>query len=121
MSFFGRHAGDDLDDLTNSLRDEAAWKVGILKRLGLNGDVCCLAVEPLSGLLAVGTSRGAVHLFGSLAASVELAIPGAPYRVPKFLNFAQALGKLVVVGKAWLGLWFLARTQPRSEQILEAN
>lgn len=85
-------------DLSSTLRDADSWSPRSIRRLGLNGDVTALAVEPLSGLLVLGTNRGSLHLYGSPAASLELAVPGAPYRKIRFITFAQSIKKLVVVG-----------------------
>lgn len=85
-------------DLSSTLRDADTWSPRPLRRLGISGDVTALAVEPLSGLLVLGTSRGSLHLYGSPAASLELAVPGAPYRSIRFIAFAQLVKKLVVVG-----------------------
>lgn len=99
--FFGRRDKPDLPDLSYRLRDEDSWKVSSLNQLGeLNSSgVMAVAVEPLTGLLAIGTDRGSVFLFGNLAASgVRVTIPGAPYRKIRFIAFAQSVCKLVVVG-----------------------
>ena len=42
-------------DLSTELRDADDWVVGTLKTLEYYLDICALAVEPLAGLLAVGT------------------------------------------------------------------
>jgi syntaxin-binding protein 5 len=85
-------------DLSSTLRDADSWSPRSIRRLGLNGDVTALAVEPLSGLLVLGTNRGSLHFYGSPAASLELAVPGAPYRKIRFITFAQSFKKVVVVG-----------------------
>lgn len=97
--FFRRNLVEDLKDLTTTLRDPPPWATQTLQRnLGIRGDIVSVANEPLSGLLALGTSLGVIHLFGSLAASSEISIPGAPYRKSRFIGFAQAVHKMVVVG-----------------------
>lgn len=85
-------------DLSSTLRDVDTWSPRSMRRLGLNGDVTALAVEPLSGLLVLGTDRGSLHFCGSPAASLELAVPGAPYRKIRFIAFAQSIKKLLAVG-----------------------
>lgn len=88
-----------LPDLSTSLWDPDAWTPRSIRRLGINGDVTAMAVEPLSGILALGTDRGSVHLFGAPSVATELSVPGAPYRKIRFIAFAQSCVKMVVVGK----------------------
>lgn len=96
---FGKRNHAPIPDLTQSLRDADTWSPRSIRRLGLNGSITTLAVEPLTGLLALGTDRGSIHLFGSPAATAELAVSGAPYRKVRFINFAQNLAKMVVLGQ----------------------
>lgn len=88
-----------LPDFSTSLWDSDAWTPRSIRRLGVNGDVTSMAVEPLSGILALGTDRGSVHLFGAPSVATELSVSGAPYRKIRFLAFAQSCAKLVVVGE----------------------
>jgi hypothetical protein len=43
-------------DLSSGLRDANGWDVGALRGLHYHLDICALAVEPSSGLLAIGGS-----------------------------------------------------------------
>lgn len=85
-------------DLSLSLWDAETWTPRSIKRLGINGGITCNAVEPLSGILALGTDRGSVHLFGAPSVSTELAVSGAPYRKIRFIAFAQSCAKMLVIG-----------------------
>jgi len=52
-------------DFTNNLRETSFYRYGHLRPLGLSGDVTALAFDPILSLLAVGTSSGLVHVYGS--------------------------------------------------------
>lgn len=87
-----------LPDLSSSLWDSDAFTPRTIRRLGINGDVTSLGVEPLSGILALGTGRGSIHLFGAPSVATELSVPGAPNRKIRFITFAQACDKMLAVG-----------------------
>lgn len=116
--FFNRYDKDSLPDFSSTLGGEDAWNVNTIKRLGISGNITVLGVEPFSGLLAIGTDRGSVHLFGSLSVSVELSIPGAPYRKIRFISFAQSIGKLVIIGNVLLCITHQVQTRSLRIKIL---
>ncbi len=78
-------------DYTNNLREISFYKYGHLRQLGLTGEITALAVDPVLSLLALGTSAGLVHVYGSPAFQFTLPVstpssstPGSPI---KFLVF----------------------------------
>ncbi|KAF9015685.1 WD40 containing snare-dependent exocytosis protein [Cyathus striatus] len=62
-------------DLSNDLADSLEWKVGQLKRLEFPQNITTFAIDPVSGLLAVGTSDGIIHLFGGSGVECKLTLP----------------------------------------------
>ncbi|KAG8905393.1 hypothetical protein FRB99_009006 [Tulasnella sp. 403] len=87
-------------DFSYDLQDDTAWNPGTLNRFLLRNEIAArvtaLAVEPLLGLLAVGTSSGKILLSGSPPTFVTLEVPKGVERVMgaaassgvKFLGFA---------------------------------
>lgn len=64
--------------------------------IALQGEVCALAVEPVLGYLAVGTSSGSIHLFG--VPSVQVSWMLRPANKIKHLVFKSGSPLLVVIG-----------------------
>ena len=88
-------------DYTNNLRETSFYKYGHLRSLGLTGEITSLAVDPILSLLAVGTSAGLVHVYGSPAFQFRLPVsipssagPGSPIR---FLTFHSGHHRLIAV------------------------
>lgn len=97
-------------DYTGTLREQSFFKYGHLRSLGLGGEVTALAVDPLLSLLAVGTSAGAIHVYGSapfqftlpitppgVRASVDRAGQSAAGVGVKFLAFHPGHARLVAI------------------------
>ena len=88
-------------DFTNNLREHSFYRYGLLRSLGLTGDVTALAVDPVLSLLGVGTSSGMVHVFGApafqFALPVSVASSTAQARGIKFLVFHPGHHRLVAV------------------------
>lgn len=92
-------------DYTGTLRETSFYKYGHLRTLGLSGEVTALAVDPLLSLLAVGTSGGQVHVYGSAPFQFTLPVTGhqvmagASRRADgiKFLAFHPGHNRLVAI------------------------
>ncbi|KAF9486583.1 hypothetical protein BDN70DRAFT_846519 [Pholiota conissans] len=82
-----------LPDLSTDLQDEHDWKVGSLKIFDIPLNVATIAIEPISRLLAVGTSEGTVHIFGRPGVECKIKLP-QPSQV-RFLQFAISTYNLV--------------------------
>ncbi|KAF8323837.1 WD40 repeat-like protein [Clavulina sp. PMI_390] len=84
-------------DLSKALWDSDAFSPRPIKRLGLNGDITAMAVEPLTGMLAFGTDRGSVHLYGAPSVTAEVAVSSAPSARIRFIAFAQSCSQMAVI------------------------
>lgn len=90
-------------DYTGTLREHSFYKYGHLRTLGLTGEVTAWAVDPILSLLAVGTSAGLVHVFGSNAFQftlpVSAVLPGLDRKPDgvKFIVFHPGHSRLVVI------------------------
>ncbi|KAH9947113.1 lethal giant larvae like, C-terminal-domain-containing protein [Amylocystis lapponica] len=87
----------DYADLSAELSDELDWQPGFLKTLVHHLDVTAFAIEPVSGLLAVGTSGGVVSIHGSPGVECRLVITEPPASRVRILQFAASLFKLLCV------------------------
>ncbi|KZP28851.1 hypothetical protein FIBSPDRAFT_816652 [Athelia psychrophila] len=98
-------------DLSTDLREMSDWKIGVLgdRPLEYLLNATSLAFDPVSGLLAVGTSNGIIYIYGKPGVICRLALP-APLRV-NFLQFAVSLSKLTCIDEGnQLHVWDLAST-----------
>lgn len=94
------------------LSSTGTFNEGILARLALPGEVCVMAFEPVQGYLAVGTTLGSVHIFGS--AAVQLAFTLRPAQKVKFLAFKSGSGLLVCIDeKDNISVYDLERPDPQ--------
>jgi WD40 repeat protein len=88
-------------DFTNNLRETSFYRYGLLRSLGLTGDVTAIAVDPILSLFAVGTSSGYVHCFGQSALQFSLPVSAGSTSVPvkgvKFLAFHPAHQRLIII------------------------
>ena len=89
-------------DFSAPLDSPDIWELRQLNALGLNGNVTATGIEPISGLLAIGTDRGSVYLRGDLAASYEIVVPGSPRPIIKFINFLTSLQEILITGELLL-------------------
>ena len=93
-------------DVSHGLKSGSAWKQADLCEFGIVGEIACLAYDPVSSLLCVGTNAGQLYLFGRpvcnlLALSYHLSkcstraskFHGAPDRhiLSSYLLFDQTL------------------------------
>lgn len=82
-------------DLSTELADPREWQLKDLRYFDILLDVSALAYDPTSGLLALGTDSGHIHILGGPSVVVSLE-NGAPV---KSLQFASATFKLVCLGE----------------------
>ncbi|KII94277.1 hypothetical protein PLICRDRAFT_36534 [Plicaturopsis crispa FD-325 SS-3] len=82
-------------DLSTELRDMEDFKLETLRTLEYHLDVVALAVDPVHGLLATGTTSGVIHLFGGTG--VDLSFTISDSLSIKFIQFAIPLFKLVCI------------------------
>ncbi|TBU34396.1 hypothetical protein BD309DRAFT_946162 [Dichomitus squalens] len=108
-----------LPDLSLDLSDATDWQAGLLRTVRHHLDITAVATEPLSGLFAVGTARGRIHLYGSpgVECTVDISDP-AGLRV-KFLQFASSVFKLLCIDEHdRLFVWDLANLgRPKLQKI----
>lgn len=97
------------DFTRNHLRDRETYRLGHLRSLGLQGEVTALAVDPVYGLMAVGTSTGLIHLLGkaSFQSMFQLSTLRDQKPIPvKFLTFVPGAGRLCCIDeKNTLHVW----------------
>ncbi|KAF9502306.1 hypothetical protein BDN71DRAFT_1437870 [Pleurotus eryngii] len=93
-------------DLSSALRDRQDWAMGALRTFQYLSDITSFAYEPVSGLLAVGTSGGVVSIFGSPGVQCQVSLR-EPVAV-RFLQFAVSIQRLVCLdGSNQLHVWDL--------------
>ncbi|GAA5852720.1 hypothetical protein JCM8547_002602 [Rhodosporidiobolus lusitaniae] len=82
-------------DFSSSLRDRNGWALGQIAELGIGGELSAMAYDPVQSLLAVGTERGRLFVFG--APGVELSWDiGVPSKI-RHLAWKCGSGFLCVV------------------------
>jgi hypothetical protein len=84
-------------DLSVDLRDKNDWNVAVLRSFEYPSNVASLAIEPIAGLLAVGTATGEIHIFGGVSVETKLTLPES-VKV-KFLQFSSSTFQLVCLGR----------------------
>ncbi|KAN0065129.1 Lethal(2) giant larvae sro7 [Thecaphora frezii] len=99
--------------LTNThLSPTGNFNEGILAGLALPGEVSAMAFEPVRGYLAVGTTQGTVHLFGS--PPVHLSFTLRPAQKVRHLAFKSGTGLLVCIDdKDNMSIYDLERPDPQ--------
>ncbi|KZV70969.1 hypothetical protein PENSPDRAFT_578479 [Peniophora sp. CONT] len=85
-------------DFSGDLREPEYWDVGNLDALQFCSDITALAVDPISRLLAVGTSGGYIHILGAPGIHAEIKLPATT--PVKFIEFASSLYKLVCIDES---------------------
>ncbi|KAI0363639.1 hypothetical protein BV20DRAFT_1057891 [Pilatotrama ljubarskyi] len=94
---FASHAVKTLPDLSLDLSDPLDWQAGLLRTIQYDLDVTAVATDPVSGLFAVGTARGVVHIYGSPGVESRLKITEPAGLRVKFLQFAVSVLKLLCI------------------------
>ncbi|KAH9858315.1 lethal giant larvae like, C-terminal-domain-containing protein [Lenzites betulinus] len=94
---FASQAVKALPDLSLDLSDPSDWEAAPLRTIQYDLDVTAVATDPVSGLLAVGTSRGTVHLYGSAGVQYKLRITEPAGLRVKLLQFAVSVHKLLCI------------------------
>ncbi|CAL1694488.1 unnamed protein product [Somion occarium] len=114
---FARHDNKTFNDLSAELNDEQDWQAGILRRLNHYLDVSTFAYEPVSGLLAIGTASGLIHIYGSPGVEARLEISN--HSRIKLLQFSSSTLRLLCVDdQQRLHIWDLtASNKPRLQKI----
>ncbi|KIY50420.1 hypothetical protein FISHEDRAFT_39094 [Fistulina hepatica ATCC 64428] len=107
--FLRKDRDDHFMDLSLDLRDGPDWMPGNLKTFEYPVDISAFAIEPISRLLAVGTSSGVIHLYGGPAVEIKLLLPDS---VPvKFLQFSVNTYDIVCIDdNSHLHVWELGTT-----------
>ncbi|KAF8808127.1 WD40 containing snare-dependent exocytosis protein [Phlegmacium glaucopus] len=82
-----------LADLSSDIRDELDWKIGSLRTLEFPLNITSLAIEPVTGLLAAGTSSGAIYIFGKPGVESKLTLPQSAGI--RFVHFATSTSNIV--------------------------
>ncbi|KJA28406.1 hypothetical protein HYPSUDRAFT_197277 [Hypholoma sublateritium FD-334 SS-4] len=90
---FSKQPEISLADLSIDLRDKDDWSVEALKTYDVPLDVTTLAIEPISRILAIGTSSGIIHIFGRAGVVSTINLP-EPIEV-RFLQFAVSTFHIV--------------------------
>ncbi|KAF7337490.1 WD40 containing SNARE-dependent exocytosis protein [Mycena sanguinolenta] len=94
-------------DLSVDLRDNTDWNVAVLRSFDYPLNVTAVAIEPILGLLAVGTANGAIHLFGGPSVEAKLLLPESTK--VKFLQFSSSTFQVVCLDeKSQLHIWDLS-------------
>ncbi|KAJ7459170.1 WD40 containing snare-dependent exocytosis protein [Mycena galericulata] len=94
-------------DLSSDLRDKEDWSVTTLRNFEYPLDITTVAVEPIAGLLAIGTAAGAIHIFGGPSVETKLSLP-EPVKV-RFLQFSSSTFQIVCLDeRSRLHIWDLS-------------
>ncbi|KAJ7651666.1 WD40 containing snare-dependent exocytosis protein [Mycena polygramma] len=94
-------------DLSIDLRDKTDWNVAVLRSFEYPLNITTVAIEPIAGLLAVGTATGEIHIFGGPSVETQVSLP-EPVKV-KFLQFSSSTFQLVCLDeKSQLHMWDLS-------------
>ncbi|KAF7311134.1 WD40 containing SNARE-dependent exocytosis protein [Mycena chlorophos] len=94
-------------DFSSDLKDPPDWNIAALRTFEYPSKVTAVAVEPIAGLLAIGTANGQVHVFGGPSVEAKLLLP-EPLAV-KFVQFAQATFQVVCLDAgSHLHIWDLS-------------
>ncbi|SNX84968.1 uncharacterized protein MEPE_03677 [Melanopsichium pennsylvanicum] len=94
------------------LSSAGTFNEGILAGLALPGEVTAMAYEPVQGFLAVGTTLGTIHLFGS--SPVQLSFSLKPAQKVNHLAFKSDTGLLICIDeKDNISIYDLTRPDPQ--------
>lgn len=94
------------------LSSAGTFNEGLLAGLALPGEVTAMAFEPVQGFLAVGTTLGTIHLFGSPA--VQLSFSLRPAHRVNHIAFKSDTGLLICIDERDnISVYDLARPDPQ--------
>ncbi|SPO26458.1 uncharacterized protein UTRI_04047 [Ustilago trichophora] len=94
------------------LSSAGTFNEGLLEGLALPGEVTAMAFEPVQGFLAVGTTLGTIHLFGSPA--VQLSFSLRPAHKVNHLAFKSDTALLICIDdKDNISIYDLSRPDPQ--------
>lgn len=94
------------------LSSAGTFNEGLLAGLALPGEVTVMAFDPVQGFLAVGTTLGTIHLFGSPA--VQLSFSLRPAHKVSHVAFKSDTGLLICIDeKDNISVYDLARPDPQ--------
>ncbi|KAI0257073.1 hypothetical protein BJV78DRAFT_1277663 [Lactifluus subvellereus] len=96
--------GRSLPDFSTDLRERQDWEVGSLITLDHLLNPAAFAFDPVSSILAIGTTDGTIRIFGAPGVETSLSLPS--HTPIKFLQFATNVFKLVYADHK-LYLWDL--------------
>lgn len=105
-----------LYDWTGDLRDSRKYSEGLLDQLTLPGEMSALAYEPGMGYLAVGTTCGTVHVFGSPSVRFIITLR-PPVRVKHLLFKSDTYLLICVDEKDNLSIYDLSRKDPHASAV----
>ncbi|KAM6498680.1 WD40 containing snare-dependent exocytosis protein [Amanita muscaria] len=96
-----------LQDFSPELREARQWKAGELRRLYFPKDVTAFAYDPVVSLLAVGTAKGSIHIFGR--PGVHIVLTSASHISVKFLLFSASTSRIACLDNDnQLSIWDLS-------------
>ncbi|KAJ7070791.1 WD40 containing snare-dependent exocytosis protein [Mycena amicta] len=93
-------------DFSSDLKDKPDWRIAAFRAFDYPLKITAVAIEPIAGLLAVGTATGSIHVFGGPSVEAKLVLPeAAPV---KFVQFSYATFQIVCLdGNSQLHIWDL--------------
>ncbi|KAI0334428.1 hypothetical protein GY45DRAFT_1334312 [Cubamyces sp. BRFM 1775] len=77
-----------LPDLSLDISDASDWEAVLLRTIPHHVDVTAIATDPVSGLFAIGTAHGLIHVYGSPGVESRLKVTEPAGLKVKFLQFA---------------------------------
>ncbi|KAI8981153.1 lethal giant larvae like, C-terminal-domain-containing protein [Trametes punicea] len=86
-----------LPDLSLDLSEQSDWEAGLLRTVQYHADITAVATDPVSGLLAVGTARGIIYIYGSPGVECKVKITEPAGLRVKSLQFAVSIFKLLCI------------------------
>ncbi|CDO73112.1 hypothetical protein BN946_scf185007.g166 [Trametes cinnabarina] len=94
---FTSQAVKTLPDLSLDVSESTDWEVSLLRTIEYHADITAVTTDPVSGLLAIGTAYGNVHIYGSPGVESRLQVTNPTGLRVKFLQFAASIFKLLCI------------------------
>ncbi|KAI9057006.1 hypothetical protein FKP32DRAFT_1615502 [Trametes sanguinea] len=116
---FTSQAVKSLPDLSLDISEPTDWEASLLRTVEYHTDVTAVATDPVSGLLAVGTTRGNIYIYGSPGVQCRIKVTNPSGLRVKFLQFAVSVFKLLCIdGHDRLHIWDCASAgRPKLQRI----